>query len=218
MTFPWGSIVLFGIDKVTKYHMDVPLHTTTFQWLMNKDLCVHVAGAKEGHRRSLHDRMGGEVRRPVGRLRTRRAATRSRPMPGHEVYKHHREQLTEWKKTAEPLQTKWADNVRDGGRRSRRDHERTEGGAGQVQRGLLMQSASPRRASADAAASDHARCCAAAAPRSADGLVHRLHRARSLRPSSASSRPTSSSRSCCAISSACKFRTPTISAGCCSAS
>ena len=37
ITFPWGSIVLFGIDKVTKYHMDVPLYTTTFVWVMNKD-------------------------------------------------------------------------------------------------------------------------------------------------------------------------------------
>ncbi len=36
VTFPWGSIPLFGVDKVTKYHMDVPLYTTTFVWLMNK--------------------------------------------------------------------------------------------------------------------------------------------------------------------------------------
>ena len=26
VTFPWGSIPLFGIDKVTKYHMDAPLY------------------------------------------------------------------------------------------------------------------------------------------------------------------------------------------------
>ena len=26
ITFPWGSIFLFGIDKVVKYHMDVPLY------------------------------------------------------------------------------------------------------------------------------------------------------------------------------------------------
>jgi TRAP-type C4-dicarboxylate transport system substrate-binding protein len=25
VTFPWGSVVLFGIDKVTKYHLDMPL-------------------------------------------------------------------------------------------------------------------------------------------------------------------------------------------------
>ena len=35
VTFPWGSVPLFGIDKVTKYHIDAPLHTVTFQWLMS---------------------------------------------------------------------------------------------------------------------------------------------------------------------------------------
>src|ERR1700746_979471 len=37
VTFPWGSLVLFGIDKVTKYHMDAPLYVTTFVFVMNKD-------------------------------------------------------------------------------------------------------------------------------------------------------------------------------------
>ena len=37
ITFPWGSIGLFGIDKVVKYHMDVPLYVTPFVWAMNKD-------------------------------------------------------------------------------------------------------------------------------------------------------------------------------------
>src|SRR5260370_39724967 len=36
VTFPWGSLVLFGIDKVTKYDMDAPLYVTTFPFLMNK--------------------------------------------------------------------------------------------------------------------------------------------------------------------------------------
>src|SRR5258708_8758478 len=30
VTFPWRSLVLFGIDKVTKYHTQAPLYTTTF--------------------------------------------------------------------------------------------------------------------------------------------------------------------------------------------
>ena len=30
VTFPWGSLVLFGIDKVTKFQMDAPLYVTTF--------------------------------------------------------------------------------------------------------------------------------------------------------------------------------------------
>src|ERR1700691_1074584 len=36
ITFPWGSIVLFGIDKVVKFHMDLPLYTTPFVWVMNQ--------------------------------------------------------------------------------------------------------------------------------------------------------------------------------------
>ena len=37
ITFPWGSIFLFGIDKVVKYHMDVPLYTTVFTYNINLD-------------------------------------------------------------------------------------------------------------------------------------------------------------------------------------
>src|ERR1700747_2088819 len=37
VTFPWGSLVLFGVDKVTKYHMEAPLYVTTFVFVMNKD-------------------------------------------------------------------------------------------------------------------------------------------------------------------------------------
>ena len=36
ITFPWGSIGLFGIDKVVSYHMDVPLYVTPFVWAMNQ--------------------------------------------------------------------------------------------------------------------------------------------------------------------------------------
>ena len=36
ITFPWGSIGLFGIDKVVSYHMDVPLYVTPFVWVMNQ--------------------------------------------------------------------------------------------------------------------------------------------------------------------------------------
>ena len=36
ITFPWGSLMLFGIDKVTKYHVDTKLYVTPFVWVMNK--------------------------------------------------------------------------------------------------------------------------------------------------------------------------------------
>jgi TRAP-type C4-dicarboxylate transport system substrate-binding protein len=37
ITFPWGSLYLFGIDKVVKHHIDAPLYTTVFTFSMNKD-------------------------------------------------------------------------------------------------------------------------------------------------------------------------------------
>ena len=37
ITFPWGSLSLFGIDKVTTFHVDVPLYVTPFVWVLNKD-------------------------------------------------------------------------------------------------------------------------------------------------------------------------------------
>ncbi|NDC62232.1 MAG: C4-dicarboxylate ABC transporter, partial [Betaproteobacteria bacterium] len=37
LTFPWGSLSLFGIDKVVKYHMDVPLYVTPFVMVLNQD-------------------------------------------------------------------------------------------------------------------------------------------------------------------------------------
>ena len=116
VTFPWGSVPLLGVDKVTKYHMDAPLHTVTFQWLMSpQHLRRHVAGAEEGDRRPLHHRMGRQIRRSVGGLRARRpgegegAARDTRSTPITDA------QLDEWKKSAEPLEKQWADNVRKAG-------------------------------------------------------------------------------------------------------
>jgi TRAP-type C4-dicarboxylate transport system substrate-binding protein len=56
ITFPWGSLYLFGIDKVVKHHIDAPLYTTVFTFLMNKDKYESLSPAqKKGHGRSLHD-------------------------------------------------------------------------------------------------------------------------------------------------------------------
>src|SRR5262249_3519951 len=34
---PWGSMILFGIDKVTKYHIDAPFYVSEQVWVLNKD-------------------------------------------------------------------------------------------------------------------------------------------------------------------------------------
>ena len=72
ITFPWGSIGLFGIDKVVKYHMDVPLYVTPFVWVMNKGKYDAMSAAQkkviDDHCTSEWAREGG---RAMGRLRVR---------------------------------------------------------------------------------------------------------------------------------------------------
>ncbi len=73
VTFPWGSLVLFGIDKVTKYHMDAPLYVTTFVFVMNKDnYNADVGSPEEGDRRQLQHRGRRPRRRALGQVRGRR--------------------------------------------------------------------------------------------------------------------------------------------------
>jgi len=115
VTFPWGSVPLLGVDKVTKYHMDAPLHTVTFQWLISPktyaslstaqkkvidDHCTNDWAAKFASPWADYERAGLE---------------KVKALPGHEVYKITDAQLDEWKKSAEPLRTKWADDVKKAG-------------------------------------------------------------------------------------------------------
>ena len=104
-------------------------------------------------------------------------------MPGHEVYTITDEQLTEWKKSAEPLHKKWADNVRAGGGDPDVIMNELKASLAKYQGGLLMQSrptAGPRPlvARTNDAASGLARCRASRGPQGlAIELVHRFHRA-----------------------------------------
>ena len=115
VTFPWGSVPLLGVDKVTKYHMDAPLHTVTFQWLMSPrtynamsaaqkkvmdDHCTNDWAARFASPWADYERAGFE---------------KVKALPGHEVYQITPAQLDEWKKSAEPLRQKWADDVKKAG-------------------------------------------------------------------------------------------------------
>jgi TRAP-type C4-dicarboxylate transport system substrate-binding protein len=112
VTFPWGSIVLFGIDKVVSYHMDVPLYVTVFTWVMNKSKYESLSATQ---RKVVDDHCTTEW---AAKLATPWADFEADGRPkikaeaGHEVYGLTPEQLAEWRKAAEPMQQKWAGNAR----------------------------------------------------------------------------------------------------------
>ena len=101
--FPWGSIFLFGIDKVTKYHIDAPLYSTMFAWSMNKAKYDAMSPAQK---KVIDDHCttewAGKVAAPLGRFR----ACRPRQDEGDARPRGLRAdagQLEAWKKAAEPL-------------------------------------------------------------------------------------------------------------------
>jgi TRAP-type C4-dicarboxylate transport system substrate-binding protein len=115
VTFPWGSVVLFGIDKVTKYHLDVPLYVTTFAFVFNKDKYNQMSAAQK---KVIDDHCTPEwalkVAAPWAEFEHAGIA-KIKAEAGHEVYEPTPAQIAEWKKAAQPLEEKWAENVKKTG-------------------------------------------------------------------------------------------------------
>lgn len=112
VTFPWGSVPLFGIDKVTKYHIDAPLYSTTFAFVFSP---VTYAQLSASQKKVIDDHCTNDwalrVATPWADYEHLGIA-KLKADPAHEVYPLTPEQLAEWKKAAEPLQQTWAANVK----------------------------------------------------------------------------------------------------------
>ena len=115
ITFPWGSVMLFGIDKVVKYHMDVPLYATPFVWVMNNDKYNALSA---NQKKAVDSHCTSEWAEKVGSAwadfelsgRVKLAAD-----PSREVYKLTPEQLTAWKQAVAPVEVQWANDVKKTG-------------------------------------------------------------------------------------------------------
>lgn len=108
ITFPWDSLISFGIDKVAKQHIDFKLYAATFVWTINRgfydklsapqkkaldDNCNTAAAAKYGAAWGDYED-GGE-----GKMEK---------MGGHTITKLTPTQLAAWRKAVEPLTATWA--------------------------------------------------------------------------------------------------------------
>jgi TRAP-type C4-dicarboxylate transport system substrate-binding protein len=115
VTFPWGSIPLFGIDKVTKYHMEAALYTTGFVWVMNNSTYAAMSPAQ---RKVIDDHCNGQWAQRVASPWAdfeHDGIAKLKAEPGHEVYPISDAQLEEWRTAAGPVIKTWADAVRKAG-------------------------------------------------------------------------------------------------------
>jgi TRAP-type C4-dicarboxylate transport system substrate-binding protein len=109
--FPWGSISLFGIDKVLKYDMDEPMFSTTFVWTMNQTKYDSLSAAQ----RTVIDHhctpeWAEKVATPFADFEHAGHAKLAAEA-GHDAYTLTPDQRAEWRKAAEPLTAKWAAKV-----------------------------------------------------------------------------------------------------------
>jgi TRAP-type C4-dicarboxylate transport system substrate-binding protein len=115
VTFPWGSIPLFGIDKVTKYHLNVPLYATTFAFVFNKAVYGQMSAAQK---KVIDDHCtnewAGRVAAPWADFE-HAGVEKLKSDAAHEVYSISDQQVAEWRKAAEPLANTWAENVKKTG-------------------------------------------------------------------------------------------------------
>lgn len=115
VTFPWGGIQQFGVDKVTKYHMELPLYTTTFVFVLNKEKYNQMSAMQK---KVIDDHCSNEwvlkVAAPWIDFEHDGIA-KVKALPNRDVYNISAAQLAEWKKAAAPLITRWADNVKKSG-------------------------------------------------------------------------------------------------------
>jgi TRAP-type C4-dicarboxylate transport system substrate-binding protein len=116
ITFPWGSLYLFGIDKVVKHHIDAPLYTTVFTFSMNKDKYDSLSPAQK---KVMDDHCTTDwavkIAGPWGDFESAgRDKMRADPAH-HEVYKLTPDEMQAWRATVEPLKASWAKAVNEAG-------------------------------------------------------------------------------------------------------
>lgn len=111
ITFPWGSIYIFGIDKVTRHHLDMPFYVTTFNIVMNK---TTYDGMSPENRKVIDDHCTSEWAEKIGTgWADVEAAGRTKMAedPEHHLYTPTADEVAAWRAAAEPLLEAWKKDV-----------------------------------------------------------------------------------------------------------
>jgi len=111
ITFPWNSIYLFGIDKVTKFHLDMPFYVTTFALVMNQAKYDSMSAAQK---KVIDEHCTSEwAERVAAGWADWEAAGRKKFIEeaGQNVYPPTAAEVAAWRKAAEPLYAAWAKDV-----------------------------------------------------------------------------------------------------------
>lgn len=107
ITFPWNSIISFGIDKVTTFHTDMRLYAAVFVWAMNKDWYNDLSA---NQKKVMDSHCNNEWAAKVGAAwGDAEDAGREKlvAMGGHTMVPMSKAQIDTWKKAAAPVYDQW---------------------------------------------------------------------------------------------------------------
>ncbi|MDP3139443.1 MAG: TRAP transporter substrate-binding protein [Burkholderiaceae bacterium] len=116
ITFPWTTFVSFRMDKVAKYHTDIPIYAGTFVWTMNKRWYEALG---PGQKKVIDDHCTNEwaakAGAPYGDWEDEGRAVLAKDS-SHKIARLTPAQVNIWKKAVEPVTDIWAkDVVKSGG-------------------------------------------------------------------------------------------------------
>src|SRR4029077_8016125 len=107
-----GSMMLFGIDKVTKYHIDAAFYVSEQVWVMNKAKYDSLTPAqKTVVDQHCSNEWALKIAAPWADFESG-GREKLKAMAGHEVYPLTPDQLASWRKSAEPAVATWEASVR----------------------------------------------------------------------------------------------------------
>ncbi len=107
ITFPWNSIISFGIDKAVSYHTDMRLYAAVFVWAMNKPF---YEGLSANQKKVIDDHCNNEWAAKVGKDWgdvEDSGKQKLQAMGGHTIVSVTPAQVDAWKKAVAPLTDSW---------------------------------------------------------------------------------------------------------------
>ena len=110
ITFPWQSIITFGVDKAVKFHADMRLYAATFVWVINKPWYGKLSPAQK---QVIDSHCTNEWAGKIGAAWGDDEDTGQAKLAaqGHTIVKLTPAQMDAWKKAAEPLYATWVANA-----------------------------------------------------------------------------------------------------------
>ncbi len=114
ITFPWKSILTFGIDKVARYHADMRLYQATFVWVINKKWYANLSA---NQKKVIDDHCTNAWSSRIGVDWGNDEDSGKGPLSKdpHKIVPIPAPQMAAWKKAAEPVYAQWIANANKAG-------------------------------------------------------------------------------------------------------